>query len=285
MSMGFHIHFPLRNISPYARIHGIPGCIAFAARKCLPGVGFARAEWNAIKDMQSGTVTRQVTDTMRLAPLDSDDVSEVTSKILNREANEEQAVRIAELRSRAKINLKILNNDNDDISKARIVKPEQRVIDPAGPVRTDLAVLDYEPEMRRTTSDKEIEARKESNRAAQETARAELAELQRIDEVERRKIRRMPHSVDEETMFSAIEREEILKWIGNQAGEKPSPRTIRTQITRYLLGRLLISTFGFKPDTKDLIAALSAQPLREGINPEELRAYQRVASALRQLSE
>ena len=34
-----------------------------ASSKGLPGVGFTRAEWNAIKDMPSGTVTRQITDT------------------------------------------------------------------------------------------------------------------------------------------------------------------------------------------------------------------------------
>jgi len=39
------------------------GRIVFTASKGLPGVGFTRAEWNAIKDMQSGTVTRTITDT------------------------------------------------------------------------------------------------------------------------------------------------------------------------------------------------------------------------------
>ena len=37
--------------------------IVFAASKILPGVGIARAELDAIKDMQSGTVTCQITDT------------------------------------------------------------------------------------------------------------------------------------------------------------------------------------------------------------------------------
>lgn len=39
------------------------GRIVFTSSKGLAGVGFTRAEWNAIKDMQSGTVTRQITDT------------------------------------------------------------------------------------------------------------------------------------------------------------------------------------------------------------------------------
>ena len=33
------------------------GRIVFTASKGLPGVGFTRVEWNAIKDMQNGTVT------------------------------------------------------------------------------------------------------------------------------------------------------------------------------------------------------------------------------------
>jgi hypothetical protein len=43
--------------------HGRPSRIVFTASKGLPGLGFTRAEWNAIKTMQSGTVTRQITDT------------------------------------------------------------------------------------------------------------------------------------------------------------------------------------------------------------------------------
>ena len=39
------------------------GRIVFTASKGLPGVGFSRAEWNAIKGKQSGTVTRTITDT------------------------------------------------------------------------------------------------------------------------------------------------------------------------------------------------------------------------------
>ena len=37
--------------------------IRIACSKGLPGVGFSRAEWNTLKDMQSGTVTRTVLDT------------------------------------------------------------------------------------------------------------------------------------------------------------------------------------------------------------------------------
>jgi hypothetical protein len=39
------------------------GRIVFTASKGLPGVGFTRPEWNATKDLQSGTVTRTITDT------------------------------------------------------------------------------------------------------------------------------------------------------------------------------------------------------------------------------
>ena len=40
-----------------------PDRIVFTSSKGLPGVGFSRAEWNAINDMQSGTVSRTITDT------------------------------------------------------------------------------------------------------------------------------------------------------------------------------------------------------------------------------
>ncbi|MCK8601853.1 Eco57I restriction-modification methylase domain-containing protein [Desulfoferrobacter suflitae] len=38
------------------------GRIVFTCSKGLPGVGFSRAEWNEIKDMQSGTVEQTITD-------------------------------------------------------------------------------------------------------------------------------------------------------------------------------------------------------------------------------
>lgn len=38
------------------------GRIVFTCSKGLPGVGLTRAEWNDVKDLQSGTVTRVVTD-------------------------------------------------------------------------------------------------------------------------------------------------------------------------------------------------------------------------------
>ena len=39
------------------------GRIVFTASKGLPGVGFSRAEWDAIKHMTAGTVQRTITDT------------------------------------------------------------------------------------------------------------------------------------------------------------------------------------------------------------------------------
>ena len=38
------------------------GRIVFTASKGLPGVGFSRPEWERIKDMESGTVERTITD-------------------------------------------------------------------------------------------------------------------------------------------------------------------------------------------------------------------------------
>ena len=38
------------------------GRIVFTASKGLPGVGFSRSEWNEIREMQSGTVERTITD-------------------------------------------------------------------------------------------------------------------------------------------------------------------------------------------------------------------------------
>jgi hypothetical protein len=37
--------------------------IGFNASKVLPDVGVTRAEWNAIKDLQTGTLTHTITDT------------------------------------------------------------------------------------------------------------------------------------------------------------------------------------------------------------------------------
>jgi len=38
------------------------GRIVFTCSKGLPGVGFSRPEWNEIKDMKSGSVSRTITD-------------------------------------------------------------------------------------------------------------------------------------------------------------------------------------------------------------------------------
>jgi hypothetical protein len=40
----------------------VPTRIVFTCSKGLPGVGFSRPEWNDIKEMKSGTVSRTITD-------------------------------------------------------------------------------------------------------------------------------------------------------------------------------------------------------------------------------
>ncbi|MEO8616629.1 MAG: hypothetical protein ABI600_15910, partial [Luteolibacter sp.] len=59
----YRIQFPVMRQYEADTFYDQRGRIVFTASKGLPGVGFSRAEWNAIKDKQSGTVTRTITDT------------------------------------------------------------------------------------------------------------------------------------------------------------------------------------------------------------------------------
>lgn len=58
----YRIQFPVLCQNEKDTWYDQKGRIVFTCSKGLPGVGLTRAEWNDVKDLQSGTVTRQVTD-------------------------------------------------------------------------------------------------------------------------------------------------------------------------------------------------------------------------------
>lgn len=59
----YRVQFPVMRQYEADTFYDQNGRIVFTASKGLPGVGFPRTEWDAIKHMQSGTVNRTVLDT------------------------------------------------------------------------------------------------------------------------------------------------------------------------------------------------------------------------------
>ena len=58
----YRIQFPVLRQNEQDTWYDQNGRIVFTCSKGLPGVGFSRPEWNEIRDMQSGSVTRTVVD-------------------------------------------------------------------------------------------------------------------------------------------------------------------------------------------------------------------------------
>jgi hypothetical protein len=58
----YRIQFPVMRQYEADTWYDQQGRIVFTSSKGLPGVGFTRAEWNEIRDMKSGSVSRTVTD-------------------------------------------------------------------------------------------------------------------------------------------------------------------------------------------------------------------------------
>ncbi len=58
----YRIQFPVLRQNENDTWYDQNGRIVFTVSKGLPGVGYSRPEWNEIKDMQSGTVSRTITD-------------------------------------------------------------------------------------------------------------------------------------------------------------------------------------------------------------------------------
>ena len=69
----YRIQFPVMRQYEADTWYDQRGRIVFTNSKGLPGVGYNRAEWNGIKDMRSGTVTRRITDTtLPTGPIERD---------------------------------------------------------------------------------------------------------------------------------------------------------------------------------------------------------------------
>nr|HQV33667.1 hypothetical protein [Calditrichia bacterium] len=64
----YRIQFPVLRQNENDTWYDRKGRIVFTCSKGLPGVGFSRPEWNDIKDLQSGTVERTVSDHTRPGP-------------------------------------------------------------------------------------------------------------------------------------------------------------------------------------------------------------------------
>jgi len=58
----YRVQFPVLRHYESDTWYDMNGRIVFTASKGLPGVGFTRPEWNEIKDFESGTVSRTITD-------------------------------------------------------------------------------------------------------------------------------------------------------------------------------------------------------------------------------
>ena len=58
----YRIQFPVLRQNENDTWYDQNGRIVFTCSKGLPGVGFSRPEWNDIKDMNSGTISRNITD-------------------------------------------------------------------------------------------------------------------------------------------------------------------------------------------------------------------------------
>lgn len=58
----YRIQFPVLKQNESDTWYDKNGRIVFTCSKGLPGVGYSRSEWNDIKDMKSGTVSRTITD-------------------------------------------------------------------------------------------------------------------------------------------------------------------------------------------------------------------------------
>ena len=58
----YRIQFPVLRQNENDTWYDRNGRIVITCSKGLPGVGFSRAEWNDIKDMQSGSISRTITD-------------------------------------------------------------------------------------------------------------------------------------------------------------------------------------------------------------------------------